>query len=296
MSTNETIPQTLRALTEALRGIAGEEAAQQARLLLLYALNAPVPGVPASGVLVPGVPALGVPVSSALLAHTEPGLAPAQRARLDEALARRLRGEPLQYILGEWEFMGLPIRVRRGALIPRQDTETLAERALALAKERNYHSALDLCCGSGCVGIALAALGGMSATATDVSTDCVALTEENAALNGISLTVRQGEWFAPVAGEAFDLIVSNPPYLTAADMAALQPEVACEPALALYGGEDGLSGYRAIAREYASHLAPGGALLLEVGAGQAEAVRELFGGGEVFPDLNGVGRVVQVCG
>ena len=173
---------------------------------------------------------------------------------LEEMLARRLAGEPLQYILGEWELMGLPFRVDARALIPRQDTETLVEAALGLIKERGYRTVLDLCCGTGCIGISLAALSGAAVTLADISVDALA------------------------------------------DMAALQREVRFEPALALYGGEDGLDFYRRIRTEYAAHLNQRGALLLEVGFGQAAAVCALFGeNAYVLRDLCGVERVVAVC-
>ena len=190
---------------------------------------------------------------------------------LGEMLARRLAGEPLQYILGEWELMGLPFRVDARALIPRQDTETLVEAALGLIKERGYRTVLDLCCGTGCIGISLAALSGAAVTLADISADALALARENAEKNGVCARVTETNLFSNIK-RSFDLIACNPPYLSDADMAALQREVRFEPALALYGGADGLDFYRRIRTEYAAHLNPGGALLLEVGFGQAAAV------------------------
>ena len=214
---------------------------------------------------------------------------------LGEMLARRLAGEPLQYILGEWELMGLPFRVDARALIPRQDTETLVEAALGLIKERGYRTVLDLCCGTGCIGINLAALSGAAVTLADISVDALALARENAEKNGVCARVMETDLFSNITG-SFDLIACNPPYLSDADMAALQREVRFEPALALYGGEDGLDFYRRIRTEYAAHLNQRGALLLEVGFGQAAAVCALFGeNAYVLRDLCGVERVVAVC-
>lgn len=268
-----TAEQARRQLREALAPVAGEDAAFEAGLMLAHVLG-----------VAPG----------ALLARREDELDPVARARLDEMLNRRLGREPLQYILGEWAFMGLPVRVRPGALIPRPDTEILAEQALRLAKARGYRTALDLCCGTGCIGIALAKLGGLAVTAADVDPGCAALTKENAALNGAAVAAVESDWFSGISGK-FDMIVSNPPYLTRGDMENLQPELRFEPPLALDGGEDGLYAYRRIANRYRDHLNPGGALLMEVGMGQANDVLHLFGGeGEIFPDLAGIDRVVCI--
>ena len=207
---------------------------------------------------------------------------------------RRAHGEPLQYILGEWSFMGLPMIVRPGALIPRPDTEVLCERALRLSGERGYQTALDLCCGSGCIGIALASLGGMRVTCADVSDACIALAQENAALNGVSARFCTGDLFDAVDG-TFDLIVSNPPYLSHADLDGLQREVTFEPRIALDGGSDGLAFYRRIAAAYADYLNPGGALLLEIGSTQAERVCRLFENASCCNDYAGNPRVVTVC-
>lgn len=268
------VAQALRHAQQELLPVAGEESAQQARLLIAHILGC-APGE--------------------LLFKRELPLTKEQSVRLDALLQRRKAGEPLQYLLGEWGFMGLTFTVTPKALIPRQDTETLCEHALKLAKERGYKDALDLCCGTGCIGISMAKLGGLTVTCSDVSPDCVALTKENAKKNGVSITALQGSFFAPIVGR-FDMILSNPPYLTAEDMAKLQREVSFEPALALYGGEDGLAAYRQIAAGADAHLNEGGVLLLEVGASQAQDVCNLFPGRHTqsICDYNGVARVVLV--
>lgn len=208
----------------------------------------------------------------------------------------RAEGRPLQYLLGEWAFMGLPMTVREGVLIPRADTETLALAAEAAIRERGFRTALDLCCGSGCVGVALARRADVAVTAADISPEAVALSRENAERNGVVLDVRQGDLFDAVAGEAFDLIVCNPPYLSDADMRHMQTEVAHEPALALYGGADGLAYYRRIAAGFRRHMKENGLLLLEIGCTQADAVCGLFPGAAVLTDIEGRARVVKVEG
>ena len=221
------------------------------------------------------------------------------QARLDGWLDRRVSGEPLQYILGDTGFMGLTFRCDRRALIPRQDTETLVETALGRMKGTARPRVLDLCCGTGAIGLSVAHYRrDARVTLTDVRADALALTEDNRrALNIENAVLRQGDLFEAVRGETFDMILTNPPYLTEDDMAALQREVRLEPALALYGGADGLIFYRRIASEAALYLNAGGVILLEVGQGQAQDVRALFGppmgSFRVHRDLNGIERVVE---
>ena len=211
--------------------------------------------------------------------------------RLEELVSRRKSGEPLQYILGKWEFMGLPFYTRPCALIPRQDTETLCEEALSIGGK----TLLDLCCGTGCIGVSLAKLGGFEVTFGDISPDCLALARENAALNGVPGKFLLTDMFSDIS-DSFDLICVNPPYIPTSELASLQAEVKREPRLALDGGADGLDFYRRISRDYAAHLSPGGTLLMEVGAGQAEDVAEMFPKAEIIKDICGIKRVVAVRG
>ena len=211
---------------------------------------------------------------------------------LDPLIERRLSGEPLQYVLGEWEFCGLPFYVDESVLIPRPDTEVLVEAALPLLSE-DRRDVLDLCCGSGCIGIVLAALGGACVTAADVSADALSMTERNARRNGVSVRIVQSDLFENVEG-TFDLIVSNPPYLSQAEMDARDESLRFEPSLALYGGEDGLDFYRRIAKEHRRYLRPGGALLLEIGCTQREAVETLFENSACIKDYGGRPRVIVV--
>lgn len=211
----------------------------------------------------------------------------------ENMLSRRKKREPLQYILGEWEFMGLPFTVRPGALIPRQDTESIVEEALRLAAARGYRTALDMCSGSGCIGVALIKLGGLAVTMADISPACIALSRENAQRNGAAAATVQSDLFENIPGR-FDMIVCNPPYIAETQRASLQRELEYEPENALFAGEDGLAFYRRLAREYAAHLSSGGALVMETGLGQTEAVRALFCGGEEIFDVTGRGRGVYI--
>ena len=212
---------------------------------------------------------------------------------LGEAVTRRLNGEPLQYILGEWEFMGLPFSVGPGALIPRQDTETLCEAALSRLKSRPGSTVLDLCCGTGCIGVSLAKLGRAKVAFADISPEALALARRNAQRNGVDGAFYESDLFTDVPG-VYDLIVCNPPYLNAEEMASCQKELRFEPVLALYGGEDGLDIYRRIAAQWAAHVSPGGLLLMEIGYAQGEAVRELFPGARIMKDIRGLDRVAWV--
>jgi len=233
---------------------------------------------------------------AAVTVHTQMVLTREQIELLGELLERRERGEPLQYLLGEWSFMGLPFLVDERVLIPRQDTELLCETALERIKSRGYRTVLDLCTGSGCVGIAVRVLSGADVTASDVSAEALEVARENAKLNEADVSFVESDLFGTIPG-AFDLIVCNPPYLSRQDLEGLQTEITYEPRLALDGGKDGLDFYRRIAPEYRAHLNEGGALLMEIGAAQAEAASALFSAStRVLNDLSGNPRVLIVEG
>ena len=225
-----------------------------------------------------------------------------------ERLERRFRREPLAYILGGAEFMGLPFRVGPGVLIPRQDTETLVEWVLeecAAGKSAGgdpvpQRRLLDLCTGSGCIGLSLARLGGFCATLTDLSKEALRIAGENGRALGVKARLYEGDLFEALPqGERFDVIVSNPPYIESAVIATLQEEVrGYEPRMALDGREDGLHFYRRLAQEAGMWLRPGGRLYAEIGCDQAAAVTRLvekagFAGVEVRKDLAGNDRVVR---
>ena len=200
-------------------------------------------------------------------------------AGVEAGLKRLLAGEPIAYILGQWEFYGLPMIVSPKVLIPRDDTCAVAElaikQALFLDKDPRI---LDLCCGSGCIGLAVASrVKDAKVTLADVSLDALAVAKENASLNKLTGRVRCVQADAlkpafPFLGK-FDLIVSNPPYITGREMQELPKSVKdYEPHLALYGGEDGLDFYRSIVKNFAPALKPGGFLCFEFGMGQGDAV------------------------
>ena len=203
-------------------------------------------------------------------------LDPAVQAAYEAMTARREAREPLQYILGETEFMGLTFHVEPGVLIPRFDTEILCEEALRILGKRGGR-VLDIGTGSGALAVSIARLcPAAQVTAVDISPDALAIAERNAKANGVSVRFVRSDCFAALAGEKFDMIVSNPPYIPPHEMAELMPEVRCEPELALAGGEDGLVFYRRIAQEAPAYLNDGGALLFEIGWQQRDDVCALL--------------------
>lgn len=226
-------------------------------------------------------------------------LTTAQETTLEAALCRRLAGEPLQYILGEWDFLSLTLRVGPGVLIPRQDTELLCEAAAE--RLSGEPKVLDLCAGSGCVGLGLCSLlPRAQVTAVELSEAALPYLRENVArYPAYYVTVQPGDVLKDASrfGGGYDAILSNPPYIPTGELSSLMREVQHEPAMALDGHGDGLDFYRVIAGEWASLLRSGGLLAVEVGAGQAPAVAELFVANhltepEILRDLGGVERVV----
>lgn len=223
---------------------------------------------------------------------------PEEIERMQALCARRAGGEPLQYLLGEWEFFGLPFRVGPGVLIPRQDTETLVETALEKMAGVYCPQVLDLCSGTGCVAIALEKnLPGAEVTALELSDQAFGYLRENIALNESEVQPVHGDLLTYTHPEPLDLLSANPPYIPRGDLDGLQTEVQHEPRLALDGGEDGLELYRAIVRRYRQQLRPGGWICMEVGIGQSGDVCDLLETGGFFDagekkDYTGVARVV----
>ncbi|MBQ7911391.1 MAG: peptide chain release factor N(5)-glutamine methyltransferase [Clostridia bacterium] len=225
---------------------------------------------------------------------------------LESAVTRRLSREPLQYILGEWDFYGCTFRVTPDCLIPRPDTEILAETAIK-ALPRGARVA-DLCTGSGCIAVAtLYHRLDVTADALELSPQNLALATENANRNGVTDRFNPieadllGDGSAKLSPRApYDAILSNPPYIPTADIAALSPEVHREPIAALDGGEDGLVFYRAILRDYAQLVKPGGLILLEMAYDQAEDLKALAAqylpeaSLEILRDLGGNDRVTKI--
>lgn len=266
------------------------------------ALRAAIPRLRAAGVEDPArdaralmAHALGV-APDRLLLHLDQPLTEDQARDFDAAIAARAARQPVAQITGRRLFFGLSFRVTPDTLDPRPETEALVTEALS----RPFHKMLDLGTGTGC--ILLACLRGMpmaQGLGVDVSDAALTVAATNAADLGLGARARflRSDWFSSVPG-AFDLIVSNPPYIAADEMAALAPEVRdWEPALALTPGGDGLDAYRAIARGAGARLMPGGRLLLEIGPTQGQAVAGLLvaaglAGVRILPDLDGRDRVV----
>jgi release factor glutamine methyltransferase len=223
--------------------------------------------------------ALGVSRTQLIVDSQRP-LTPEELARFREVVKRRRAREPVAYIKGEREFYGRTFKVDRRVLVPRPDTEVLVEVALERTKHVSMSMrALDLCTGSGCVAITLARERPTSfVTATDLSEDALALAKENAQrLGAYNMSFRAGDLFEPVSGMQFDVITANPPYIPEGEIASLSPDIReHEPRMALGGGEDGLSITRRIVEQAPRYLVEHGVLAIEVGAGQAEAVQELF--------------------
>ena len=205
-----------------------------------------------------------------------------QAAKLEALTARRATREPLQYLCGSWPFLDFELAVGPGVLCPRADTEVVAEAAAQMLAGVQAPKVLDLCAGTGCLGLGVKRFcPEADVTCVEKSPEAFRYLKKNAvsALKQGTARAVEGDlftyWHGLPEGE-LDLIVSNPPYLTAAEMQQLQPEVAREPAMALEAGEDGLVFYRALAEHYQNALRPGGALALEIGWQQREAVTALL--------------------
>ena len=223
--------------------------------------------------------------------------------KINALLQRRLAGEPLAYLIGEWEFYGLPIKVTPDVLIPRMDTEVLVETAVnALVGRKMDARILDLCSGSGCIGCAIShELPAARLVMVDISDRALEVSKQNLRLNRQNRTIcLKADALAkpPMSIGTFDLIVSNPPYVPSFEILTLDSSVRdYEPLGALDGGEDGLMFYRAIVRNWKGVLRPGGQLMFEVGEMQADAVSDLMRGAgfrdiATVEDTAGVRRVV----
>ena len=230
-----------------------------------------------------------------LITQSERVLTPEEAATLGALVQRRLDGEPIAYIVGSREFFGLPFRVAPGVLIPRPDTELIVE--LALERLPPAGRLLDMGTGSGAIAVACAhTRKDAIVTALDLSEEALAIARGNAAANGAAVRFLRSDWFAAIAGEQFELIASNPPYIAAGDAHLAQGDLRFEPAGALTDGADGLSALRAIIDGAPGHLVAGGWLLLEHGYDQAAAVRTLLDARgllevQSWRDLAGIERV-----
>ena len=228
---------------------------------------------------------------------------PEVERRVRDLVDRHLAGEPVAYLIGEWEFYGLPLDISRDVLIPRPDTEVLTEQAIGYIKTLGECRVLDLCAGSGCIGLAVAAQAPQSRVVLGEWSDgALKICRQNIRRNGLSGRVVPMQADAREKPEKslgdFQCIVCNPPYIPRADIDGLDNSVRdYEPHLALDGGEDGLDFYRAISEKWRDALTPGGRLYFEVGIGQADSVLRImraqgFGDIQVVKDLHGIPRVV----
>lgn len=232
--------------------------------------------------------------------YMDPGrvLPEGKLALLEKKLEARERRIPLQYLMGSCEFMGFPFQVDERVLIPRQDTECLVEESLFWMKGKENPKILDLCTGSGCIGISIKKLQpDAQVTLSDISEGALSVAGANARNLQADIALIQGDLFENIQ-EEFDFIVSNPPYIPSGDIEALMPEVRdYEPRLALDGAGDGLFVYRRIAKEAPGYLKKGGMLLFEIGMEQGESLRRIlseegFHDIKVKKDLAGLDRIV----
>lgn len=225
--------------------------------------------------------------------------------RLSAIVKRRTHHEPLQYIFGTTGFMGFDFFCREGTLIPRFDTENLVTDALGLMENRDRIKVLDLCTGSGCIGISFQLLrekkghGEDLVICSDISDTCLELARKNAEALHARVRILKSDLFSEIADSDFDLIISNPPYIPTEDVEDLMPEVRdYEPVLALDGKQDGLYFYRRILNEISDHVKPGGWVDFEIGSDQAEPVSDLMKAHglreiAVKKDLQGLDRVIH---
>ncbi len=215
-------------------------------------------------------------------------------------IRRRIAGEPLQYILGEWEFMGYPFTVGEGVLIPRPETELLADFAKDVLKDKKAPVVFDLCSGSGCIAVSVAKLFPKAKVyAVEKSADAIAYLKKNVKLNKVkNVEIISGDIADKrlLQGISPDLILSNPPYIKSDELPTLQKEVQREPSMALDGGADGLDFYRILAQNWLCRLPINGVMAVECGEAQAEDISQLFflsgSTPDTINDLSGIQRAV----
>lgn len=237
-----------------------------------------------------------------LYVHYDQPLDPEELAAYRGFVRRRAAREPVAYLVGEREFMGLTFAVSPAVLVPQPDTEALVSEARKRLQGKSGVRIADVGTGSGAIALSLLhALPDLTAAAVDVSAAALKVARENADRFGLTDRVMfyEGDLLAPLLGQTFDAVLSNPPYIPRGDIAALPPEVQAEPRLALDGGADGLDFYRRLVREAAAFLCPGGFLAVEAGQGEAVVISELARTNgwievEITKDLAGIDRVVTM--
>lgn len=235
-----------------------------------------------------------------VLMHYASHLTQYQENNLTALIKQRIIRYPLQYIFGEWDFYGCTFKVGPGVLVPRADTETLVEKAVKFLDGKKNAKVLDLCSGSGCVGIAVAKqIPDADVVLLEKYGEAMGYLEKNITLNKAeNVTAVKGDIFDGDCNDGeYDIIVSNPPYIPADEMDTVSPETRFEPENALFGGEDGMMFYRAITANYKMSLKKGGMLAFEVGMGERDSVEKImsengFRNIGTVCDLNGIERVV----
>ena len=236
-----------------------------------------------------------------MIAHPEYELSKSEAAAFENVVKRRALREPFHYIVGRKEFYGLEFEVAPGVLIPRPETEILVEAATSIMSGTESPAFYEIGVGSGCISVSiLQNVNTARAVSVDISETALSVTARNADRHGVAgrLTLRKADVFEALFG-AFDLIVSNPPYIEDGDLESLQTEVGgFEPHTALFGGRDGLDIIKRIVAEAPEFLKSHGFLLIEIGFGQAGSVKELFAAAvwesvEFLPDLQGISRIVK---
>lgn len=232
-----------------------------------------------------------------ILTYPDKILTEEEKCKINEMYLKRINRMPMQYILGECEFMGLNFKVNSNTLIPRGDTEILVEKAIELINENNYKYVLDIGTGSGAIAVSIAKYTGAKVTAVDISNEAIMVAKENATNNEVNIEFINSDLFEDVTG-SYDLIVSNPPYIEKDVIKTLEPDVKdYEPVIALDGGCDGLDFYKSITKDCCKYLNENGSIIFEIGYNQGEVVSSLlsaynFGKISVKKDLAGLDRVV----
>ena len=236
---------------------------------------------------------------SGILYKQNEELSSGQLKIIKKCLTKRKKGVPLQYILGEWEFYSLPFKVGKGVLIPRADSELLVDLVIEDIPHDNNITLLDLCSGSGALGIAVAKnCPNVRATLVEKSRRAFGYLRQNVELNAANLTAIRADIFKWKPKTPADIVICNPPYITKLEMLTLQKEVKKEPVTALFGGTDGLKFYRLLCEMAGEFLKKGGKMFVEIGYKQADDVKKLFENSgfeqvEVFKDFGGNDRVVS---
>ncbi|MBR3655428.1 MAG: peptide chain release factor N(5)-glutamine methyltransferase [Elusimicrobia bacterium] len=221
-----------------------------------------------------------------------------QNQQYQDYLNKRITGEPVDYILGNSEFMGLTFKVNKNVLIPRPETELIVEQANKFIKENNFKQVLDLCTGSGAIAVSVAHYNDdVSVVASDISQKALEIAKENAVTNNVSKKIEfiESNMFSNIINKKFDIIISNPPYVTKKEYEGLERELFFEPKNAFLAGEDGLEFYKIIADNSAGYLNHKGVLLLELNANISLQIADLFSDFlfvKIIKDYSGLDRIL----